>query len=330
MKIPLSWLREYVDIDLPPAELAHRLTMSGTEVGSIEVVGGSWDNVFVGYVVSVDPHPNANRLRLATVSLEGEELTVVCGAPNIAAGQKVAFARVGARLVDARTGNVETLKAARIRGVESAGMVCSERELALGDDHEGILVLPEDAPQGRPLQEYLGDVVFDLDVTPNRPDCLSVLGIAREIAALTGAAIREPDLSYPEDGEPVGRTSGRGDSRPRAVSPVHRQRGTGRYSVGPSPRWIQDRLLKAGQRPINNVVDVTNYVMLEYGQPLHAFNYGDSPGWQDHRASRPRARGLCHPGRCSAYPEPAHAGHCGRPTLRSAGRDYGRPQHGDD
>ena len=171
---------------------------------------------------SVDPHPNADRLRLATVSLEGEELTVVCGAPNIAAGQKVAFAMVGARLVDARTGNVETLKAARIRGVESAGMVCSERELALGDDHEGILVLPEDAPQGRPLQEYLGDVVFDLDVTPNRPDCLSVLGVAREIAALTGAAVREPDISYPEDGEPVEGTGGRGDNRPRAVPPVHR------------------------------------------------------------------------------------------------------------
>ena len=286
MKIPLSWLREYVDIDLPPAELAHRLTMSGTEVGSIEVVGGSWDNVFVGYVASVDPHPNADRLRLATVSLEGEELTVVCGAPNIAAGQKVAFARVGARLVDARTGNVETLKAARIRGVESAGMVCSERELALGDDHEGILVLPEDAPEGRPLQEYLGDVVFDLDVTPNRPDCLSVLGVAREIAALTGAAIREPDISYPEDGEPV-----EGLVDVEIVDPALCPRYTASVAqgvqVGPSPRWMQDRLLKAGQRPINNVVDVTNYVMLEYGQPLHAFNYDTICRGQDHRASCP-------------------------------------------
>ena len=154
MKIPLSWLREYVDIDLSPEELAHRLTMAGTEVGSIDVVGGSWDNVFVGYVTSVDPHPNADRLRLATVSLDGEEMTVVCGAPNIAAGQKVPFAKVGARLVDSRTGEQETLKAARIRGVESAGMVCSERELALGDNHDGIVVLPDDAPVGKPLQEY--------------------------------------------------------------------------------------------------------------------------------------------------------------------------------
>ena len=272
MKIPLSWLREYVDIDLSPEELAHRLTMAGTEVGSIDVVGGSWDNVFVGYVTSVDPHPNADRLRLATVSLDGEEMTVVCGAPNIAAGQKVPFAKVGARLIDSRTGEQETLKAARIRGVESAGMVCSERELALGDDHDGIVVLPDDAPVGKPLQEYLGDVVFDLEVTPNRPDCLSVLGVAREVAALTGASIKEPDLSYLEEGEPV-----EGLVQVDIVDPSLCPRYTASVvqgiQVGPSPQWMQDRLTKAGQRPINNVVDVTNYVMLEYGQPLHAFNY---------------------------------------------------------
>ena len=272
MKIPLSWLREYVDIDIPPEELAHKLTMAGTEVGSIDVVGGSWDNVFVGYVTSVDPHPNADRLRLATVSLDGEEMTVVCGAPNVAAGQKVPFAKVGARLVDARTGETETLKAAKIRGVESAGMVCSERELALGDDHDGIVVLPDDAPVGAPLRDYLGDVVFDLDVTPNRPDCLSVLGVAREVAALTGQSMKEPDLSYPEEGEPV-----EGMVQVDIVDPSLCPRYTASVvqgiRVGPSPRWMQDRLTKAGQRPINNVVDVTNYVMLEYGQPLHAFNY---------------------------------------------------------
>ena len=272
MKIPLSWLREYVDIDLSPEELAHRLTMAGTEVGSIDVVGGSWDNVFVGYVTSVDPHPNADRLRLATVSLDGEEMTVVCGAPNIAAGQKVPFAKVGARLIDSRTGEQETLKAARIRGVESAGMVCSELELALGDNHDGIVVLPDDAPVGTPLRDYLGDVVFDLDVTPNRPDCLSVLGVAREVAALTGASIKEPDLSYPEEGEPV-----EGLVQVDIVDPSLCPRYTASVvqgiQVGPSPKWMQDRLIKAGQRPINNVVDVTNYVMLEYGQPLHAFNY---------------------------------------------------------
>ncbi len=272
MKVPLSWLREYVDIDLPPEELAHRLTMAGTEVGGIEVVGGSWENVFVGYVTSVDPHPNADRLRLATVSLGSEEMTVVCGAPNVAAGQKVPFARVGARLIDARTGEMETLKAARIRGVESAGMVCSERELALGDDHDGIVVLPDDAPVGAPLQEYMGDVVFDLDVTPNRPDCLSALGIAREVSALTGAVVKEPDLSYPEEGEPV---EGLVDVEiiDASLCPRYTASVVQGIVVGPSPQWMQDRLTKAGQRPINNVVDVTNYVMLEYGQPLHAFNY---------------------------------------------------------
>lgn len=272
MKVPLSWLREYVDVDLPPEEVAHRLTMSGNEVGSIDVIGGTWDNVFVAQVAAIDPHPNADRLRLATVTLHGEQVTVVCGAPNIAAGQMIAFARVGASLVDARTGNLETLRAATIRGVESAGMVCSERELALGDDHTGILVLPDDAPAGVPLSDYLGDVVFDVEVTPNRPDCMSVLGIAREVAALTGAALREPDLTYAEDGEPVEGVVNV-EIADASLCPRYTASVVRGVSVGPSPQWLQDRLLRAGQRPINNVVDVTNYVMLEFGQPLHAFDF---------------------------------------------------------
>ena len=272
MKVPLSWLREFVDVDLPPEELAHRLTMAGTEVGSVDVIGGTWDNVFVARVASIDPHPNADRLKLATVSLHGEQVTVVCGAPNIAAGQAVAFARVGARLVDPRTGDVETLRAATIRGVESAGMVCSERELALGDDHAGILVLPDDAPVGTPLSDYLGDVIFDLEVTPNRPDCMSVLGIAREVATLTGATLREPDLSYAEDGDPVEGVLNVEIADP-ALCPRYTASVIRGIRVGPSPGWMQDRLAKAGQRSINNVVDVTNYVMLEFGQPLHAFDF---------------------------------------------------------
>jgi phenylalanyl-tRNA synthetase beta chain len=272
VKVPLSWLREYVDIDLPPQELAHRLTMAGNEVGSVEVIGGSWENVYVGHVVSVAPHPHADRLRLVTVSLGSEHITVVCGAPNVAQGQRVPFAKVGARLIDARTGNAETLKAATIRGVESAGMVCSEKELGLGDDHTGIVVLPEDAPVGKPLADYLGDVVFDLEVTPNRPDCLSVLGVAREIAALTGKAVREPDLSYVEEGDPIESLVSVEIADP-ALCPRYTASVVQGVKVGPSPRWMQDRLLKAGQRPISNVVDVTNYVMMEYGQPLHAFDY---------------------------------------------------------
>ena len=272
MKIPLSWLREYVDIDLPPAELAHRLTMAGNEVGEVNVIGGTWDNVYVGHVVSVEPHPNADRLTLATVSLGHEEITVVCGAPNVAQGQRVSFAKVGARLIDARTGETKTLKAATIRGVESAGMVCSERELGLGDDHSGIVVLPEDAPIGQSLAEYMGDVIFDIEVTPNRPDCLSVLGVAREIAALTGKAVKEPDISYAEEGDPIESLVIVEIADP-ALCPRYTASVIQGIKVGPSPRWMQDRLLKAGQRPISNVVDVTNYVMLEYGQPLHAFDY---------------------------------------------------------
>ncbi len=272
MKIPLSWLREYVDIDPDNVgELAHRLTMAGNEVGEVHVIGGTWDNVYVGHVVSVVPHPNADRLTLVTVSLGNEEITVVCGAPNVAQGQRVAFARVGALLLDARTGETETLKAATIRGVESAGMVCSERELGLGDDHTGIVVLPEDAPMGKPLAEYMGDVIFDIEVTPNRPDCLSVLGVAREVAALTGKSVKEPDISYAEEGDPIESLVSVEIVDP-SLCPRYTASVVQGIKIGPSPRWMQDRLLKAGQRPISNVVDVTNYVMLEYGQPLHAFD----------------------------------------------------------
>jgi phenylalanyl-tRNA synthetase beta chain len=272
MKIPLSWLREYVDIDLPTAELAHRLTMAGNEVGAIDDIGGTWGNVYVGHVIRIEPHPNADRLRLATVSLGQEEITVVCGAPNVAQGQRIAFAQVGAHLVDSRTGETETLQAATIRGVVSAGMVCSERELGIGDDHSGILVLSEDAPIGKPLVEYMGDVIFDIEVTPNRSDCLSVLGVAREVAALTGKTVREPDASYAEDGDPIEGLINV-EIADAKLCPRYTASMIQGIKIGPSPLWMQDRLLKAGQRPISNVVDVTNYVMLEYGQPLHAFDY---------------------------------------------------------
>ena len=182
MKVPLSWLKEYVNITVPVKELAHRVTMAGTEVAEIATVGG-WENCYVGYVTKVEPHPNADRLTLCSVDIGGEQMKVVCGAPNVAESQKIAFAKVGAELFNTHSGKVEPLKAARIRGIVSEGMICSDRELSIGDDHTGILVLPDDAPIGIPLTDYLGDHVLDLDVTPNRPDCLSVLGVAREVAA---------------------------------------------------------------------------------------------------------------------------------------------------
>ena len=272
MKVPLSWLSELVDWALSPEELAHRLTMAGLEVGAVERIGGAWERCSVGRVVAVDPHPNADRLSLCTVDTGTEHVRVVCGAPNVAAGQKIAFARAGARLYDARSGKLSTLKAATIRGVRSEGMVCSERELGLGEAHEGILVLPDDAPVGAPLADLLGDTVLDIDVTANRPDALSLLGVAYEVAAIAGTAVREPALDYPEDGPPIDDQVAvevwDADLCPRYAAGL-----VIGLTVGPSPQWMQDRLLRAGMRPINNVVDVTNYVMLELGQPLHAFNY---------------------------------------------------------
>jgi phenylalanyl-tRNA synthetase beta chain len=282
MRVSLKWLADYVDLALPARELAHRLTMSGTEVDAILSTGGEWDLISVAQVMAVERHPNADRLTLTTVNLGGgERMTVVCGAPNVAVGQKVAFARSGARLIDGHTGELTVLRAARIRGVESAGMVCSEKELGLSDYHEGILVLPEEAPLGTPLADYLGDTILDLDITPNRPDCLSVLGVAREVAALTsawggstrtGGPVREPPHTYPEEGPPV---------QERASVEIADPDLCYRYvatliegvTVGPSPAWMQERIVAAGMRPINNIVDITNYVMMEVGQPLHAFDF---------------------------------------------------------
>lgn len=270
MKVPLSWLREYVDVELPAPELAHRLTMAGVEVGEITELGG-WPGCYVGQVLEAHPHPNADRLTLCRVSTGPEELEVVCGAPNVAAGQKVCFAKVGAYLYNTHTGKHEALKAARIRGVVSEGMVCSELELGLGEAHEGIVVLPEDAPVGTPLDQYLGDTILDLEVTPNRLDCFSILGVAHEVAALTGQTVREPEISYPEKGLPATQQASVSvadpDLCPRYTASVIKN-----LKIGPSPQWLQERLSRAGLRPINNVVDVTNYVMLEYNQPLHAFD----------------------------------------------------------
>ena len=275
MDVPLSWLKQYVPIDVPPTDLAHRITMAGTEVTGIRQTGADWDRdkVIVGHVRKVDPHPNADRLTLPTVDLGGGETEeVVCGAPNVAAGQKIAFAREGAMLYSARSKKVEPLKAAKFRGVLSAGMVCSELELGLGESHEGILVLDDDAPVGTPLVDYLGETVFELELTPNRPDCLSMLGIAREVAAVTGESVTEPNLSYEEAGPPIeGRVTVE-IADPQLCDRYAASLVTG-VKVGPSPKWLRDALERAGQRPINNVVDVTNYVMLEYGQPLHAFDF---------------------------------------------------------
>jgi len=271
MKVSLNWLQEYIDITLPLADLANELTMAGIEVKGMQVVGGGWENIVIGQIVAIDPHPNADRLRLTTVDLGTEQPTVVCGAPNLRLGDKVVFAGVEAQLIDPHSGQVFNLKSAKIRGVVSSGMVCSEKELGISDSHEGIMVLPAEAPVGTPLADYLGDTIFDLDITPNRPDCLSVIGIAREIAALTGQGLRLPEVSYEESASPIDQYISVEIVAPDLCPRYCASLVTG-AKLAESPAWMQQRLLNCGMRPINNIVDVTNYVMLEYGQPLHAFD----------------------------------------------------------
>ncbi len=272
MRISLNWLKEYVSINVPIKELAYRLTMAGTEVSRIESTGEPWEKVIIGQIVAIKPHPNADRLKLAEVELGGERETVVCGAPNIQEGDKVAFAQVGAHLTDPDTGKTVTLEPVKIRGVISRGMACSEKELGISENHEGIMVLSPEATIGVPLNQFLGDTILDLEVTPNRPDCLSVLGIAREAGALTAAKVILPSTDYVQNDVPVEQLASVEIVDPDLCSRYCATIING-VKIGPSPSWMQQRLLSYGMRPINNIVDITNYVMLEYGQPLHAFDY---------------------------------------------------------
>ena len=274
MRVPYEWLCELSGVDAPVDEVARRLTDAGFEVAEIHRAGEHWDRVVVGEVVRIDPHPNADRLNLPTVTTGADEIQVVCGAWNFAAGDKIAFAHEGARLWDAYSDEprLKELKPTKIRGVVSRGMLCSNRELGLSDDHEGILILEPDAPVGRPLTDVLGDEVIEFELKANRPDALSVLGIAREAAALFGTEVRSP---IPDA------RAGDGEPWPSVHLEIDDPALCARYSaafvrdiqVGESPSWLRKRLELAGMRPINTIVDVTNYVMLETGQPLHAFDW---------------------------------------------------------
>jgi phenylalanyl-tRNA synthetase beta chain len=287
MKVPFRWLSEYVDTGLTVEELAHRLTMAGLEAEKISVIGDAWDEIYVGHVEAVERHPDADRLVLATVDAGEHRLQVVTGAPNIAQGQTVALALAGARLIDGHAdGQVyRTLKPSAIRGVRSEGMVCSEKELGLSDEHEGIMVLEAEAPKGVPLADWLGETVIDFEITPNLVHNFSILGIAREAGALTDRPVTTPltsDLSTVPPGPADLVTVADPDLCARYVAVVIEG-----VMVEPSPAWLQRRLLAAGVRPINTIVDATNYVMLEYGQPLHAF---DSDRLADGRIVVRRAR----------------------------------------
>jgi phenylalanyl-tRNA synthetase beta chain len=275
MRVPLSWLRDYVDVSLSPEALAESLTVRGMEVQAIEVAGADWTDVVVGRLLSVERHPNADKLWLTSVDVGGPEpLQVVCGADNIAPGQLVPVARVGAVLPGDRR-----IERTKIRGVESQGMLCSAIELGVGEDAEGIHILGDgDAlPLGAELGAILGEVVLDVDVKPNRGDALSMVGLAREIAAFSGAELRLPDASVAEavDLRTVDHVSLRIED---AACPRFTARVFADVANGPSPAWMQRRLIAAGMRPISAVVDVTNYVMHELGQPMHAYDAAMIPG----------------------------------------------------
>jgi len=311
MKVPLSWLKDFVEITLPLPELVHRLTMAGLEVEEAQYVGLpmddakaegmpgghsrpetrvsglSWDpdKIVVGVILEVMPHPNADRLVLCRLEDGTGEQIVLTGAPNLLPfkGQgplpkpiKVAYAREGAKIYDGhQPGQVlMTLKRAKIRGIESYSMACSEKELGISEDHEGIIFLDDDAPVGVPLADYMGDVVLDINLTPNVARDANIIGVAREIAALTGQKLRLPEgfYDYPEAGAEI---------KGRAAIQITEPELNPRFvvgliegiTIGESPYWMQRRLTLAGMRPISNIVDVTNYVMLEVGEPLHAFDY---------------------------------------------------------
>ncbi len=270
MRVPLRWLHEYCAPELTPASLAERLAMSGTEVERIEHHGvGGAEAFVVGRVLAAERHPDADRLRVCTVDTgDGEPSQIVCGAPNVAAGQTVAVARPGAVMPDGTR-----LKRARLRGQESNGMILAEDEVAIGTDHDGIMVLDDSLAAGTPLAGVLpiSDDVLVVEVTPNRPDCLGIYGIAREVHAATGAPLAPEPWS--QDPAPEGVLDAvRIDVRCPDLCPRFTARAFEEVRIGPSPPWLKARLMAAGQRPISNVVDITNYVMMLTGQPLHAFD----------------------------------------------------------
>ena len=278
MRVPLSWLREYVDVDVPATELAQRLLIASCEVDAIETRGvadldGNLALYRVGRVLEAGKHPNADRLQLCVVDVgEGEPRQIVCGAWNFSAGATVAVALPGAVLPDGRT-----LERAKLRGSLSDGMILSEQELELGEDHAGIIVLPDEWEPGTPLADALPltDVVLELETTHNRPDLLGVYGIAREVAAIFDLELAPPPGADPERAgdEPVVIEIDDLEGCPRYIGRLFRD-----ITVAPSPPWLKARLISAGMRPISNVVDITNYVMLTFGSPLHAFDFDTLAG----------------------------------------------------
>lgn len=269
MRVSLKWLSELVNVTLPVERLCDRLNMTGTKVEAILSLGTALEGVVIGEVLTKIQHPQADKLSCCTVDIgSATPLTIVCGATNFAPGDKVPVATVGATLP---TG--VTIKQAKLRGVVSEGMMCSATELHVGGDASGLLILPPDAPVGAPFAEYYGlvDTVLELEITPNRPDCLSMVGIAREVSAITGEPFKIPESTPVESGEPMCDLVSIEVTDPE-LCPRYAARVIRGVKVGPSPAWLVERVNAAGARSVNNVVDVTNYILYELGQPLHAFD----------------------------------------------------------
>ena len=269
MKVSLNWVKEYVDVDMDPSDLADALTMAGLEVEAISDRYDYLDRVVVGRITAVEPHPNADKLKLCRVDIGERSVTVVCGAPNVKKDMLAPCALPGTRFPKG-----PVLKKSTIRGETSEGMLCSEAELELGPDSAGIMELGHHLQVGEALNKALdlSDPVFEIDLTPNRPDCLSIIGTAREIAAFQNKKVSYPEISLPESFDDISNhtsvTIMDPDLCPRYAASLIFD-----VTVGESPTWLQNRLVSVGLKPINNIVDITNLVMMETGQPLHAFDF---------------------------------------------------------
>ena len=296
MKLPVSWLKEYVDLTITVPELVDKLTLAGLEVISVKLVGVPmpeglkckidepgpvWakDKIVTAKVLEITKVPETDKLKFLKLDLGkgGEPKTVITGAGNVApgeSGQVVVLAYAGAMLFDGYSDKKEMkeLKPKPIRGFPSDSMVCSVRELGIADDHEGIVLLPPETPIGAPLVDILGDIVLEIDVLPNMARCLSIVGLAREVAALTGQRLKSPSLAVSQTGKSI-----EGRVTVQIADPNLSRRYTAMLiegvTIGPSPHWMQRRLSLVGMRPISNIVDITNYMMLKMGQPLHAFDF---------------------------------------------------------
>ena len=285
MKVTLNWLKQYVDFNWSPEELTERLTMLGLEVEGVQKISGAFEGIVVAQILTRDPVPGSDKLSVCKVNDGRLERAIICGAQNHKPGDKVPLILPNFAL-PLKAGDKEpfVIKERKVFGITSQGMMCSPQELGLPDQVDGLLILPADAPVGKPFGEYLGrsgsDVIYDLEVTPNRPDLNSVIGIAREIAALTGNPLRVPSCNGAVSA-PAAATDRRYNAsdvvtvriEDSEICPRYTARVIKGVKIGPSPAWLRDTLEKVGIRSISNVVDVTNYVMLEIGQPLHAFDY---------------------------------------------------------